>query len=126
MPTDGFAAAHDPEGFQTGAGGNKHQGSMVQYIVMETMTEAENEDRTNTPIYVSTYFNFDQAGVAADILRSVTLTKVVELAAQQYNAGTLDAAQTADFEAFWEKFSYLYPDISVTKKQDLTDGGDEA
>ena len=126
VPTDGFAAAHDPEGFQPGAGGNKHQGSMVQYIVMETMTEAENEDRTNTPIYVSTYFNFDQAGVAADILRSVTLTKVVELAAQQYNAGTLDAAQTADFEAFWEKFSYLYPDISVTKKQDLTDGGDEA
>ena len=127
-PEDGntASAAHDPNGFQTGKGGDRHQGSMIQYIVMETLPGAENQERTDTEIYVSTYFSFEDAGVAADIMRSVTLTKIVSLAADQYNRGELSEAQAADFEAFWEKFSYLYPDISVTKKQDLTDGGDEA
>ena len=127
-PEDGntASAAHDPSGFQTGEGGDRHQGSMIQHIVMETLPGAENQERTDTEIYVSTYFSFEDAGVAADIMRSVTLTKIVSLAADQYNRGELSEAQAADFEAFWEKFSYLYPDISVTKKQDLTDGGDEA
>lgn len=115
-PDSGNAAAHDPNDFQTGISGDKHQGSMIINIVEEGRTD--NADRTLTPIYVSTYFNFEEAGIVADAMRSITLTRVVELAAQQYKAGVLTGAQMSDFEEFWKKFWYLYPKVDVKLPED--------
>lgn len=104
------AAAHNPDVFQAGAGGDKRQGSMVQNIVVEG--REDNAGRTATPIYVSTYFNFEGAGVVRDVMRSTTLTRIVELTIAQYNAGTLTQAQKRDFDAFWSKFGSLYSNLT--------------
>ncbi len=114
VPGISNAAAHDPANFQTGLVGNKHQGSMITDIVVEGA--ADNADRSNTPIYVSTYFNFEDAGVVADAMRSVTLNRVVELAAQQY--GVLDDSQKRAFQEFMKKFGDLYPNVKLPEEDE--------
>ena len=111
-------ATHNPNKFATGPNGDLHQGSQIWNIVKEKADD--NADRTNTPIYVSTYFNFgfDLDQVTVDKMRSITLTRVVELTADKYNGNLLNDAQKHDFEQFWEKFKDLYPNITVNIPND--------
>ena len=111
---DAAAAAHDPANWVsggTGETGDKHQGSIITGVV--EVDNPDNAQRTNTPIYVSTYFNFEgqSAGLLADNMRSITLTEVIRRMVNQY--GRLNETQKAGFDEFLRKFGDLYSDATV-------------